>query len=254
MTPWETCHSGTASTICLGICLPEVVPPNYLGGGVRKKPGNHHIPLPPTTEGFCCPTGPSEQMDHRSTPGVGREGGGGAWLHINSMSFYFIFVIRSYVAQARLKLNICRGRSQSLTLPSAGLTGPGHLVLRWNRGIMHARQARYPLCQMSYISGSFSHGSRGWPDIHSVTQAVFKCSAIFQLVTRAIRVCLLFEKNFVESRCVCVCVRARTRACVCCSGQVARAEVRGQYSVDPFLPCGTWELNSNPRPRWQFTH
>lgn len=31
---------GTASTICSGICLPEVAPANYLGGGYREGPGN----------------------------------------------------------------------------------------------------------------------------------------------------------------------------------------------------------------------
>lgn len=37
---------GPSSTICSGICLPEVVPANYLGGGYRKRPGNSHSPTP----------------------------------------------------------------------------------------------------------------------------------------------------------------------------------------------------------------
>jgi hypothetical protein len=72
--------------------------------------------------------------------GVGR-----AWLHINSKSFYFIFVIGSHVAQAGLKLTICQG-----------IFGA-----EMNRGVIHARQTLYQLCQMRYISGALLHGSRG---------------------------------------------------------------------------------------------
>lgn len=143
MTPWETCHSGTASTICIGICLPEVVPPNYLGEGSGRSLGTTIPHSLPSQRGCVVPQGPRSKWTTDPLLGWGERV---AEEPVNLMSFYCIFVIGSHVAQPGLKLTICRGRSQSLTLPSAGLTGTSHhtnfyLVLRWNQGVTHARQA-----------------------------------------------------------------------------------------------------------------
>lgn len=64
MTPWETCHLGTANTICSGICLPEVVLANYLGTAGRGL--GTTIPLPPHHRGPQA----LQQMGHNPLCGV----------------------------------------------------------------------------------------------------------------------------------------------------------------------------------------